>query len=129
MRLVSDFALGVVTIWQESRGEPYAGKIAVGEVIRNRAKATGKTIAEVVLAPLQFSGFDTHDPNRIPSFLIDDTDTVVHDCANAWLASETSNLTQGALNYWNPDLVSPPWAASIADPIRIGHHMFGSAQA
>lgn len=128
MRLISDFALGVITVWAEARGEPFAGKIAVGEVIRNRAKKYGKSVAEIVLAPEQFSAFNTHDHNRLPAFLADDTDEVVHDCANAWLASETSDLTEGATEYYNPDIASPSWATTFRFPIRIGHHIFGVAE-
>ena len=127
VRIVSDFALAVVTIFQEARGEPFAGKIAVGEVIRNRAKHSNKTVAEVVLKPEQFSGFNTNDPNRTPSFLIDDGDPVVKECATAWLASETSNLTEGATNYYNPDIATPSWASAMKDPIHIGSHLFGVA--
>src|SRR5690242_9293677 len=77
MRLISDTALAAVTIWQEARGEAYAGKLAVAEVIRNRIKeryASDGTVAGTVIRPKQFSGWNSSDSNRIPSLQIDDGD-------------------------------------------------------
>lgn len=125
MRLISDFALAVICIWQEARSEPNEGKVAVGEVIRNRMKKKGQNVAQVVLAPLQFSGMNAHDVNRVPSFQIEDTDPVVVSCANAWLVSATSNLTNGALNYFNPKTSDPMWASELQNPVMIGSHLFG----
>jgi len=126
MRLLSDFAWAVATIWQESRGEPYAGKIAVGNVIRNRCGLRARTVAEVVLAPYQFSGWMTTDPNRVPAALIEDTDPVVKDCADAWLASEKTALVGNATLYANLDIVKPDWLARVAKVAQIGHHTFFS---
>lgn len=36
--VISPDALGICTLWQEARGEPYQGKVAVGEVIRERMR-------------------------------------------------------------------------------------------
>lgn len=126
MRLISDFALAAVTIWQEARGEPWAGKVAVGNVIRNRMKTQGKTVAEVVLAPYQFSGWNTRDPNRIPSVQIMDTDPTVAECAQAWLASENLMLVGMATNYCNLEACTarPEWATDAAQVARIGRHTF-----
>lgn len=130
MRLISDFALAVVTIRQEAEGEPYAGKIAVGEVIRNLAKRHGKTIAAVVLEPMHFSGWNGKNQDgssnlrRIVTAMSDDTDPIVRDCANAWLASETSTLTENATLYVNPDIAQPDWISRVTPTVRIGHHQF-----
>ena len=56
-----------LTLWAESRGEPLAGKIAVGTVIMNRVDHRawdGKTIKEVCLWPKQFSCFNPDDAQR-----------------------------------------------------------------
>ena len=126
MRLVSDFALAVVTVFQEARGEPYAGKVAVGEVIRHRMAKRGKSVAEIVLAPYQFSGYNTKDPNRVPSFLLEDTDPLVKECARAWLDSEFTDTTEGANFYLNPDIVNPlpDWALKARPTVKIGRHQF-----
>lgn len=55
-----------LTIFGEGRGEPLEGKAAIGCVIRNRVRTSyrGDTYHEVCLAPLQFSCWNTNDPNR-----------------------------------------------------------------
>jgi spore germination cell wall hydrolase CwlJ-like protein len=127
MRLASDFYWGVATVWAEARGEPHAGRIAVGEVIRNRARKHNWSIAKVVLEPLQFSCWNAHDPNRDHAATIDDMDPVVVECANAWLAAKDSDLTEGALNYFNPKISQPSWGPEMLHPIKIGSHVFGVA--
>ena len=126
MRLISDEALAVVTIWQEARGEPHEGKVAVGEVIRNRMKLgkRPRSVAEVVLEPWQFSGFNTRDRNRTPSMMIDDEDPVVVECRAAWILSESSDLIRGATLYFNPHIVQPAWASHVTFAAEIGNHRF-----
>lgn len=130
MRLVSDFALAIITIWQEARGEPQAGRQAVGEVVRHRMAKKNKTVAEIVLAPYQFSGYNTKDPNRVPSFLLTDDDPIVKLCAQAWLDSASSNMTEGATLYLSPstlielNLPYPDWAKKARRTVEIGRHEF-----
>lgn len=134
MRMISDDALAVVTIMQEAAGEPYKGKVAVAEVIRNRMRekyASDGTVAGTVLRPYQFSGWNTKDPGRVRNIMIDDNDHVVQECINAWeQAKHGSNTIKGALLYYNPDprLVpeTPEWALPInADQVaEVGRHIF-----
>lgn len=124
MRLISDDTLAVVTIWQEARGEPHEGKVAVGEVIRNRMKGDKRSAGAVVLAPMQFSGWNAHDPNRLPSVQIDDQDPVVQDCQRAWAESEQSDLVGGATLYFNPALAQPSWASQVHFVVAVGGHRF-----
>jgi len=87
MRLITDEVLATLVIWQESRGEPYTGKVGVAEVLRNRTKLkymSDGTMAGTVLWKQQFSGMNAGDPNRIPSFKLDDQDRVVQECFRAW---------------------------------------------
>lgn len=64
---LTDSEIMALTIWAESRGEPLAGKIAVGTVILNRVEHRawdGKTVKEVCLWPRQFSCFNDYDPQH-----------------------------------------------------------------
>ena len=129
MRLISDTALAAITIWQEARGEPYAGKLAVAEVIRNRMRAryaSDGTVAGTVLGPRQFSGWNSGDLNRIPSLKIDDSDRIVADCVRAWseAAEKNTGVAKGALLYYAPALALPPWAEACREVARIGRHVF-----
>lgn len=126
--LISPEAWGVTTVWQESRGEPLQGQIAVAETIRNRAKwrySSDGTIAGTVLRSLQFSGWNAHDPNRIPAAMLDDADPVVLRCREAWrTAMAGSDVARGAVLYYAPAVVEPPWAADCRIVVEIGRHRF-----
>ena len=129
MRLFSDIAFAAATIWQEARGEPYEGKLAVAEVIRNRMRAryaSDGTVVGTVLRPRQFSGWNADDPNRIPSIKLDDAERIVAECLSAWkeAVEKNTDVAQGALLYYAPALVVPVWARSCREVARIGRHVF-----
>lgn len=134
MRLVSEEALAVITIMQEAAGEPYVGKVAVAEVIRNRMQlkyASDGTVSGTVLRAKQFSGWNTSDPGRIRNVRADDDDEVVRECMRAWEeAKHGSDTVKGAVLYYNPDPrlvpVTPDWAKphSAKQVAEVGHHVF-----
>ena len=129
MRLVSDDAWAVMTIWQEARGEAMEGKVAIGEVIRNRVNHSyncNGTVSGCVLAPLQFSGWNARDTNRIPSSVLDSDDSIVAECIKAWRLSANSTLTHGAVLYYSPGVgQSPPdWAVQSNFIVQLGRHKF-----
>lgn len=128
-RLFSDDAIAGATIWQEARGELQEGRIGVAEVIRERMArrySSDGTVAGTVLRPFQFSGWNTSDPSRARSLMLDDADPIVGNCIEAWrwANAHKSTLTHGALLYYNPDVVTPIWAASAHEVAVIGHHRF-----
>jgi len=128
VRLVSDDTWAILTVWQEARGEMQAGRVAVAEVIRNRTQRryqSDGTVAGTVLHPLAFSGWNVHDPNRIPSALLDEGDPVVRQCIEAWTTARTgSDTVHGAVLYCNPALAQPAWAAQAKRVAVIGNHEF-----
>lgn len=129
MRLVPADSWAVLTIWQEARGESHEGRVAVGEVIRNRMRlrySSDGTVEGTVLRPYQFSGWNTKDPNRIACAALDTSDPTVADCARAWAESAVSTVTRGAVLYYNPDAVAetPAWARGERRLTVIGRHHF-----
>ena len=132
-RLVSDDVWAVMTIWQEARGEAYAGKLAVAEVIRNRTRQrfqSAGSVASTVLARYQFSGWNTGEVNRIPAALLDDTAPAVAECRRAWAEAQAgSDTVHGAVFYLNPKLVPslPAWASAAKRVARVGAHDFYTA--
>lgn len=133
MKLIDENALAVMTIWQEARGESFEGKVAVGEVIRHRMAQrvhSDGTIAGTVLAPLQFSGMNAKDPNRIPAFKLDTENPQCAACQKAWDMSATTNITKGATFYYSPKTVKalgypdPAWAVPEKHLVTIGSHEF-----
>lgn len=131
MRLISDEALAVITIWQEANGEPYIGKVAVGEVILRRKKLklfSDGSIAGTVAHRKQFSGWNDDPQNNallIRSLRIDDSWPQVQACVNAWReAVGGSSYSNGATHYFNPKIVTPAWAAEMIKVASIGNHDF-----
>lgn len=129
MRLIPDYLWGVLTVWQEARGESYQGKVAVAEVIvrrTNRKFCSNGSIASTCLWPLQFSGWNAKDQNRIKAACLDSTDPGVNDCVKAWCeaADRGSNIVPGAVHYYNPAVCSPDWAEGATVVAEIGNHRF-----
>lgn len=133
MRLVTDAAWAIMNVWMEARGEPYDGKVAVARVMRNRLAvhwSGAHSIADVILSPYQFSGWNTKDPNRLRAAKLDDDDPLVQECGRAWLESEVNDAGVGdAVFYYAPAAVpSPPtWAVPGNLVTVIGAHHFFTA--
>ena len=130
MNLINPDTLAAINIWMEARGEPYEGQVAVGEVMRNRLAngSFGHNLQSIILAPYQFSGWNTTSNERIAAFSLDDADPVYQQCLKAWLESTNTAFAKGALFYYNPSIVSlpPDWAVPIHLTATIGHHQFYS---
>ncbi|MBI4576915.1 MAG: cell wall hydrolase [Planctomycetes bacterium] len=113
----SDLEVLARVIHGEARGEPYAGKVAVGAVVLNRVRAPHYpgTIRGVVFQRAQFSAVwdGQYRLNPSPS---------AYQAARDALAGDDPGL--GALHYYNPYLVSPSWARGLRVTARIGRHVF-----
>lgn len=130
MKFIDDDKWAALTIWQEARGESQDGKIAVGEVICNRMAArhfSDGTAAGTVLAPYQFSGWNTRDRNRTRCAGLESDDPILLDCIEAWRdARSGTQLTDGAIFYYNPIVVveEPDWISDCIKTVIIGKHHF-----
>lgn len=133
MRIISDEAMACMVIWQEARGESFEGKVAVGEVLRNRMKRkvhSDGTMAGTVFKAYQFSGMNSKDPNRIPAFKLDTADPVCQACMKAWEMSSSTSLVKGATMYYNPKATKqlgypePAWATPDKHLVTLGSHEF-----
>ena len=127
--LVTETHWAIMTIAQEARSEPFIGKVAVAEVIRNRMKQryfSDGTIIDTVLRPYQFSGWNTNDSNRIVCARLKLSDKVTQDCIKAWEVSESTNHTNNAVNYYAQYIAPPKWAygSDLIKTVQIGRHLF-----
>ena len=130
-RILSEDVLAIVTIAQEALGEPYEGKVAVAEVIRNRMQkkySSDGSVAGTVLRAFQFSGWNTDSVGRTKMAKIDNSQPVVADCERAWQAAKAgSDTVRGAVLYYAPAVVeTPKWArAEVATQVaEVGGHVF-----
>lgn len=121
------FETAVRTLWQEARGETGAGREAVAHVLWNRLRTGrwGPTLASVCLAPLQFSGWNARDPNRMAAAVLSDDDPVLGACrAVLEAAEEAPDPTGGALYYYALSIPPPVWSASLVPAGRFGNQRF-----
>lgn len=117
-----DFSTQIATrtLWQEARGEPLEGQRAVAHVLVNRLKhgLWGKTLAEVCLFPLAFSGWNAHDPNRLASARLPDVDPALlhlQSILQGVLQGSDPDLTNGAMWYFDHRMNPwPKWATGDA---------------
>ena len=112
--------VAIQTIILESQGESMAGQVAVGEVIRNRAKRGDLSVDSVCLAYRQFSCWN--DGKQAKKALSKASGETWQRASKAWAESEESNLTNGATHY-HARKVHPYWVGRHKG-IRIGNHVF-----
>ena len=144
-RLIDEAVLAL-TMWAEARGDRAEGhssleeRVAVGCVVRNRARETRQSIKAVCLRPLQFSCWNVGtDPNHL-ALLVEAEKMLAREPLEP-LMRETAYLasgivsgvildpTGGATSYYAPAAMRPPgrvpaWARDVEPCARIGSHLF-----
>lgn len=116
------------TVFGESRGESFNGKIAVANVVKNRwlDKRWPDTLAGVCTQKWQFSCWNENDPNRNKLLAVDLGNDVFRECylaALLVLCEHTDDNTSGS-NHYHTDTVNPPWSHGELPVCAIGHHKF-----
>ncbi len=114
-----DVALLARVISAESRGEPYAGQVAVGAVILNRTRHPSfpGSIAGVVYEP---GAFSCMDDGQINQRVADSAYRAARDAMNG------SDPSGGAIYYFNPATATSAWIWSRPLIVVIGKHRFCS---
>jgi N-acetylmuramoyl-L-alanine amidase len=121
-----DKAMAALTCWREARGEPREGQRAVLHVMRNRVQAGQGTWDHVITKKWQFSSMTAPaDPELVlwpaqPDAAFDQIMLLVE---GVFDGSDT-DITGGALFYFNPKVVMPSWAATMKKTGQIGNHDF-----
>jgi N-acetylmuramoyl-L-alanine amidase len=125
-----DLTVLAKTLYGEARGEGQAGLEAVAHVILNRSKRRGKSIADICLAPKQFSCWNESDPNKkkLEALRIEtDPESPAYlrciATAAGVLAGDIVDRSGGADHYHASD-ISPSWARDMDLTGIIGHHKF-----
>lgn len=129
MRIIPDYLIGVITVFQEAENQSYEGKRAVAEVIQRRTRnkfMSDGTVTSTCLRKYQFSGWNTDAPNRTRSMKIDTKMPMVDETVKAWLDAERGpeELVPGCMHYYNPSIADPLWAKDAIEVAVIGDHRF-----
>ena len=113
----SDINLLSRIIYSESRGEPYAGQVAVGAVVLNRVKSSSfpNSIAGVIY---QSGAFDAVSDGQINLTPNSTAKKAAQDALNGW------GPTYGAIYYFNPRTATNKWIWSRPMTVTIGNHRF-----
>jgi N-acetylmuramoyl-L-alanine amidase len=107
-----------LNIYHESRGEPEIGQLAVAHVTLNRALEDNKSIADVILAPNQFSW-----TFQKKSYAPLEVNPLQESLRVALKAMTTSDFTKGSTFYHHVD-VAPKWTVGKSYIGRYGSHKF-----
>ena len=112
-------------VYQESRGEPYEGQVAVAAVILNRYKFNKKqkSIEEIVTAPNQFAKISKVTQKMLDAY--PKCKKAVEDAVNGEDPTRTK-FSEGARYFYEPNLVSG-YQKEIRKGIKvlkIGNHYF-----
>lgn len=126
-----DRDIAIRTIWGEARGESKAGKVAVAQVILNRARDAkrrygGPSLRGVCLKPRQFSCWNANDPNRAKMLAIGEFLPAYRACAEALdiaIANRNDPGWAGIFHY-KVRGVEAAWAKGRAVALEIGNHHF-----
>lgn len=126
--LIDQDALAVVTIRLEADGEPYAGKVGVAEVIRNRMRrlySSDGTVSGTVLRRLQFSCWNAADPRRAQMCNAYEAAPLSRAARDAWDESAHTALVSGATLYHAATMDPyPDWASRAKFVVQLGGHRF-----
>jgi len=122
----SDDTLAALTIYLEARGESFAGKLAVAAVIRNRMNHkyhSDGTVKGTVLRAKQFEPWIGRNPEEVE---FDPRNQKMQESLLAWkLVQDGRNIVDGAVLFYNPQLVKTPrWAQINRKVAKIGGHEF-----
>ena len=109
----SDINLLSRIIYSESRGEPYAGQVAVGAVVLNRVKSSSfpNSIAGVIYQSGAFDAVSDGQINLTPN------STAKKAAQDALNGLDTS---YGAIYYFNPSTATNKWIWSRPMTVTIG---------
>jgi len=124
-----DQIIDAATVFMETSGEGSEGITAVAYVVVNRWRSGkfGATLAAVCLNPLQFSAWNTYDPNRLRLAKTPDDDPILQQCGKAIgdaMGGTVPDPTDGALYYFADSIPPPLWTKALTRTVKIGHQTF-----
>jgi len=101
----------------EARSEGIEGMTAVGEVLRRSPKVPFYGAKNIRNKGERWYALEKGKWRQLPSQLVEKA-------KKAWIASENSNLTNGATNFESVDFEVPYWAKEMREVARVKKHIF-----
>ena len=128
---VWNIAVTAICAWRENRAGGLNGMQSVINVLQNRAKASGLTMADEALKKWQFSSMTAPGDPQLslgPNFT-DTHDEMAYRTALRLAAEADSDnlpdITGGAVNYYAVSMTTPPsWAGSMDRTTEIQGQIF-----
>lgn len=118
-----DYEDVVNTVIAEAAGEGDDGMAAVASVIRNRADKRGKSLADIVREPKQFTGYEAPGPDAVKAMQDPQMRARAASIVDRVLAGELPDVTGGA-DHYHADYVQPDWASKMPQTAKVGRHIF-----
>lgn len=121
---VFEVLLLAFTIFAESSGEPFSGKVAVGNVIKNRSEHWNKSYSEVIFKQKQFSCYN--NASSIIKHIKRLEEKPFKQClevAAGIYYDYIPDNTHGALYYTRKE-IERVWMAELSNTLIIGDHKF-----
>ena len=119
-----------LVMWREARGEGRDGMRAVGHVVRNRNRAWGKSIIDLITAKNQFTSMSVPGDGQLTKWptLSDGRFQEALEDAQRILDGSDGDLTGGALYYANLEVATSGWFFEhiVGDPV--GHPVTATIQ-
>jgi N-acetylmuramoyl-L-alanine amidase len=118
------------TLWGEARNQGYAGMVAVGCVIRNRALSPrwwGSSYITVCLEPYQFSCWNDSDPNRAKLLAVTTADPQFAEAlkiAALVISGHAIDPTHNSDSYYSDTMDPPSWCEGATFTVQIGAQRF-----
>lgn len=123
-----------ITLQAEAGGEGEIGMLAAGSVIANRvSKGFGDSLSDVILAPGQFSAWNSLTGYAGGEGGLDMTNMKAskeaYAVADAIISGNYESPVGDATHYYNPDVATPKWGKQAGGEWKtIGNHIFGKAK-
>lgn len=110
-----------LNVYHEARGEPFAGQVAVAQVVMRRARYDRARACAVVAAPRQFSW--TRTPSRVRDKAAWGRAVLAAQKALLWAKGAGVDESRGA-DHYHASHVRPRWARGMWPVRQIGGHLF-----
>ncbi|WP_159953039.1 PLxRFG domain-containing protein [Rhizobium sp. 18065] len=117
----------VNTMIAEAAAEGETGMAAVANVIKNRADRRGKSPADIVREPAQFTGYSAPGPAAVKAMEDPALRQKAESILDSVLAGELPDVTDGA-DHYHAKSVNPAWASAMPRTKEVGNHLFYRAE-